>query len=429
MNNRIVSVFVLAILAGTACSQKGDAPAPAGPGAKPQDASPPAVKVNIAAADMGGAVEELTGNYGPGFTGRRLIDGLLDPSWRWAEDYKEVPYPQEAIISFFERQPAVIRALTFVLSENASAAPKDIEIWTSMSNPYENFSRVATATLEAKSGEQTVDFDPVEAKFVKLRVLSGIAPQSLEIAEVRVIEAARPGYTPLFVRAPTVKFWKGSPREAAQRGLDWLQHAAPTWAKKNNCFGCHVQGQVLMGQAIALEQGYRMNMSSVRALDEKTRYENSWGQWFGSDSASVFGAMGVAYAADILGIKSDKGLPGAHPYSEGLLLVSADHLLSLQAKDGALPVDFPEPPIVQGQFMTTANALVSIGRAAAHSADPKYKLAAERAVAWIATHDPQTTQDRIFKIIALMHYGTPDQKRAAWSVVESLAAEQQPDGG
>jgi len=98
VNNRIVSVFVLAILAGTACSQKGDAPAPAGPGAKPQDASPPAVKVNIAAADMGGAVEELTGNYGPGFMGRRLIDGLLDPSWRWAEDYKEVPYPQEAII-------------------------------------------------------------------------------------------------------------------------------------------------------------------------------------------------------------------------------------------------------------------------------------------------------------------------------------------
>ena len=51
----------------------------------------------------------------------------------------------------------------------------------------------------------------------------------LEIAEVRVIEGTRPGYTPLFVRAPTVKFWKGSPREAAQRGLDWLQHAAPVW--------------------------------------------------------------------------------------------------------------------------------------------------------------------------------------------------------
>ena len=28
-----------------------------------------------------------------------------------------------------------------------------------------------------------------------------------------------------------------------------------------------------------------------------------------------------------------------------------------------------------------------------------------------------------------MHYGTPDQKRTAWSVVETLAAEQQPDGG
>jgi hypothetical protein len=137
----------------------------------------------------------------------------------------------------------------------------------------------------------------------------------------------------------------------------------------------------------------------------------------------------VAYAADILGIESDKGLPGAHPYSEGLLLVSADALLSRQEKDGALPLDFPEPPIIQGQFMTTADALVSIERAAAHSSDPKYGQAAERGVAWIATHEPQTTQDQIFKVIALMHHGTPDQKRMAWSVVEELAAEQQPDGG
>jgi hypothetical protein len=92
---------------------------------------------------------------------------------------------------------------------------------------------------------------------VKLRVLSGTSPHALEIAEVRVLESARDGYTPLFVRAPMVKNWKGSPREAAQRGLDWLQHAAPVWAIQNKCFGCHVQAQALMGQAVAVKQGYR----------------------------------------------------------------------------------------------------------------------------------------------------------------------------
>jgi hypothetical protein len=94
-----------------------------------------------------------------------------------------------------------------------------------------------------------------------------------------------------------------------------------------------------------------------------------------------------------------------------------------------MPVDELAPPIVQGKFMTTANALVAINWAAAHSDDTKYDVAAERALAWIASTEPETTQDKIFKIIALMHYGTPEHKRSAWSVVETLASEQQADGG
>ncbi len=79
--------------------------------------------------------------------------------------------------------------------------------------------------------------------------------------------------------------------------------------------------------------------------------------------------------------------------------------------------------------MTTSNALVAIKRAADDSDDPSYDRASERALAWIATHEPTTTQDKIYKIISLMHYGTPNQKRTAWSVVEMLTAEQEPDGG
>ena len=436
MSLRVLGAIALVLLAVGACSHDTDSPHA---GAKAKAAPPP--NANVAAADMGGAVEELTGNYGPGFTGRRLIDGLTDPSWKWSEWYKDVPYPQEVVISFYERQPALIKALTIVLPATAPdtapatepapmPAPKDIEVWTSMANAPEGFSKVAAATLEAKPGEQSVMLSPVEARFVKLRVLSGAVKDVLEIAEVRVIEAERSGYTPLFVREPRVKDWKGSPREAAQRGLDWLQQGAPDWTGKSKCFGCHVQSQVLMGQAVALKQGYRVNLRSVRALNDFVRGQNSWGSWWSPPvSATVFGAMGVAYAADILGIESDSGFPDMHPYSKGLLLESSDRLVERQEKDGAFPLDLPEPPIIQGQFMTTANSLVAIERAAAHSGDPRYKLAAERGLAWIGAHEPETTQDKIFKVIALMHYGTPDQKRSAWSVVEMLTTEQQSDGG
>ncbi len=237
---------------------------------------------------------------------------------------------------------------------------------------------------------------------------------------------------PLFVRAPTVKFWKGSPREAAQRGLDWLQHAAPVWPiGKGLCFGCHVQSQALMGQAVAHKQGYRVNMRSVRKLDEQVRSQNSWGSWWSPPhSATVFGAMGVAYAADILGIESDKGLPGAHPYSKGLLLESSDRLVERQEKDGAFPIDeiesadHPGPVHDHGQRAGGTRARSGPFRAIRNT--HRLPIAG---LAWIATHEPQTTQDKIFKIIALMHYGTPDQKRSAWSVVETLATEQQADGG
>jgi len=422
----VVATVLITALAAAVCGKSAAPTTEAGaPSASP--AGEPVGSVNVAAADMGGAIEELTDNYGPGFSGRRLIDGLLAPTWKIDSFAKN---PQEAVISFFERQPAVVKAVAVVLPEPADLGPKDVEVWTSMDAPDKGFTKIASATLEAKPGEQSVSFTPVEARFVKLRFLTGANSDWLEIAEVKVIEGARSGYTPLFVRAPLVKFWKGSPREAAQRGLDWLQHAAPTWTKTNNCFGCHVHAQVLMGEAVAQKMGYRVNMRSVRVLNEHMRGQQSHGGWWHPQlTATAFGAMGTAYAADLLNIKDDKGMFGQNPGYDGTLKASADRLVEWQEKDGAMGLDLPEPPIIQGKFMTTGNALVSLTRAAANFPDSKYQEAATRALSWIASHEPQTTQDKIFKIISLMHYGTPDQKRSAWSVVETLTTEQQDDGG
>ena len=440
MTKGFISLIACAAMATTACSRKDEQSQQAGAPAAETPAPPaPAAPlfgtkltdVNVAANDVGGGIEELTANFGPGFTGRRMVDGLLAPSWQLGRlvNFDPVAYPQEVVFSFYERKPTLVGALVIVLPEPATWAPKDVEVWTSQDSPTEHFIKVAATTLEEKSGEQTVTFTPVEARYVKLRVLSGASKESLEMAEIRVLEALRRDYVPLFTRAPGVKYWKGGPREAAQRGLEWLQQAAPNWGKYNNCFGCHVQSQVLMGQAVALKMGYRVSMPAVRWLDDFTRGQTDTGTWFGaSHSASVFGAMGVAYAAVATGITSDKGRPETRN-PKGLLLEAADHLVSIQAADGAIPVDQPAPPIVQGQFMTTSNALVALDWAAAHSDDPTYQQAVARGAAWIAANEPATNQDKVFKIIALMRDGTPDQKRTAWSVVEGLSAEQQPDGG
>src|SRR5689334_121650 len=238
--------------------------------------APAFADVNVAAADMGGDVESLTDVYGPGPTGRRLIDGALTPAWRTTAP---VTYPHEATISFYEREPALVQSVAIDLPSNAAFAPKDVEIWTSTDLADEKFVKAAAQTLKAQSGTQLISFSPIEARFIKLRVLSGFSPAGLEIAEVRVLEGVRAGYTPLFARQPGAAQWKGSPREAAQRGLEWLQTSAAAWTDEHNCYGCHVQAQALMGQAVALKEGYRVSMSSLHMMIDKinqTEYEGAY---------------------------------------------------------------------------------------------------------------------------------------------------------
>jgi hypothetical protein len=448
---KLAAIVAVILLIGAGCSRKeergapavssapADHSAPPAPPAKDAPPPPPATltDVNLAAADMGGAVEELTGVYGPGFIGRRLIDGLAEPTWRapanwWPGGmYNQIywtTYPQEVVLSFFERRPALIGALTFVMPEkptvtveDPSTAPADLEILTSMDAAPDRYSRAATATLSATGGEQTITFPATEARYVKLRLLSGATKRVVEIAEIRVLESVRDGYPPLFVREPGAKLWKGSPREAAQRGLDWLQQAANDWSSDKKCFGCHIQSQVLMGQAVALEKGYRVSMPAMQALTDFMRTQQTPEGTLSrqhDQASAVFGGMGFAQAAMASGKTSDPGL-----------LQVVDYALKNQAKDGSLPEASPEPPILQGKFMTTGNALVALKWAMAHSQDPKYSQAAERALAWITANDPVTTQDLVFKIVAVSHYGTPDQKRTVWPLVEEVASQQQPDGG
>jgi hypothetical protein len=458
---RAAWILPITIVCIVACSKR-DAPAPPPakaldpaapvasepPTAMPAAADEPApvvlppatlTDVNLAITDMGGAVEELRDSYAPGLAGLRLIDGLQEPTWRapanwWAGGmYSQIywtKYPQDIVVSFYERKPALVGAVTFVLPDGPtvpvlderSTAPADVEVWTSMSDAPDGFSRVVAVKLEPRGGEQTITFPATEARFVKLRLLSGATARVVEIAELRVLESVRDGYEPLFVREPAVKLWKGSPRQAAQRGLDWLQQAAVDWGERHDrCFGCHVQAQALMGQAVALEKDYRVTLATTKALTGLMRQKQTPEGTIGQNhylTSAVFGAMGYASAAAANDSSSDR---------EFLKVV--DYVLKSQAPDGGIPEEFKDPPIVQGRFMMTGNALTAFEWAAAHSKDPIYRQAAQRAIAWIAANDPETIQDRVFKVVAVNRYGNQEQKRAAWSLVETLAAQQEADGG
>ena len=58
---------------------------------------------NIAALEFGGDVAGITGNYGPGHTGRRLINA--SSGFDWQPEGKEFTFPQDITTSLLRPSP------------------------------------------------------------------------------------------------------------------------------------------------------------------------------------------------------------------------------------------------------------------------------------------------------------------------------------
>lgn len=401
---------------GTPVAQPAPVTAPVAQ-APPPEVIPPFApqKSNIASSDFGGLIESITSEYGPGFTGNLLIDGGTAASWK----PRTTAFPQEFVFSFFNRQSALINSL--VITAPAASAPKDVEVWISTTSPTDGFAKIASQTLSSTGRDQAIAFDPVQATYVKLRVLSGIQPAALELQEVQIVEAQREGYSPLSAMHPDITLWKTSPRHAAQRGIEWLQAAAMDWQAAHSCYGCHVQSQVMMGLAVSREGKYVINDNCLREL---VKYVEANQNPDGSVSnngaiitATQFGAMGFAAFNRVSETKSPA------------LTKSATWLLSKQQKTGEITSDHTEPPIDQGTFMTTANSVDAFIQAFSESRDNHFKQAAQKGMDWIVANKTQTTQDEVFKIIALSRFGNAEQKKGIPRLLQQLKSEQQPDGG
>jgi outer membrane protein OmpA-like peptidoglycan-associated protein len=374
---------------------------------------------NIAALATGGEIESINDAYGPGHLGRLLLDG--SPATVWTPDGDNV-YPHDVVFSFYKRDTALVSAL--VLNPASDGwGPKMVEVWTATDSANGAFTKAAVADVTDTLPVQAIAFTPVLARYVKLRIDSGPDP-ALKIGEVQIIEGTRPGYTTMLARHPEIAKWKTSVRYAAQAGIDWLEPASMDWQRDSRCFGCHVQAQTLMGLSVAQSNNYVVSGRAAHDLAEFTgSKQDTDGHEIdaGADTRftpTQFAAMGLAYYDEARGAKTDSAL---RRYV---------HWLAEHAKPtGEVPQDMEEPPIAQGSLMGTANAVVAFMEAFAQTSDSSYKVAADRGLAFIAATKPVTTQDKIFTIIALSRYGTPEQRDVASKVIQQLQLEQDRDGG
>ena len=388
---------------------------------------------NIAALNFGGEIENITGSYGPGHNGRLLIDGLPEPTWRPEGEnplhpaeaaVDHVKFPQEIVLSFYKRDAALVSAVVWTFPKDVSSRPKDIEIWTSMSSPTDNFSPVVKATLDLRTPSETISFPPVQARYLKIRLLSSTGPEALEIGEIKVIEGSAAGYVPLIARYPEIERWRSSVRYAAQKGIDWLEPTTIDWQNQNACFGCHVQGQTLMGLSVAQRNHYVVSPSCMRDLVEFMRTKQADDGTEKDEGAGTkatptqFAAMGYAYFDEVTGVKSDQSL-----------LKHVDWLTKQLGPTGELVPDMEEPPIAQGSLMTTGNTLIAFMQAFAETGDARYQQTADRSLSFMTSAEPKTTQDKIFKVLALSRFGTSQQRELVAPLLRLLQSEQNRDGG
>lgn len=162
-------------------------PASPSPAAPADGATGRAEDVNLAAPEIGGHIELVTSEYDrEDRAAIHLIDRGRPEESSWMAT---AAAPQEIVLGFFEQQPARLSAV--VINPNTHTAArwaKDVEIWTSRESAAAGFSKAAALTLAREDRDQMITLTPVEAKFVKVRVVSQYQGDSeVGIGKIRVL--------------------------------------------------------------------------------------------------------------------------------------------------------------------------------------------------------------------------------------------------
>ena len=209
---------------------------------------------------------------------------------------------------------------------------------------------------------------------------------------------------------------------SAQAGMTWLENAAVDWQNSNNCIGCHVQPKAIQAAAIAIDNGFTVDSDALTTLMNFMKSQQGGGGDFGGWPIGEEHHAAPGYAAYDRTVSND---------SQANMISLANWFLSQQQLDGRWAIDRYEPPVDQGDILTTANAITVLAQAYTRTNDPQFSTAMQLGAQWLAsqTGNVVTTQDKTHIIIGLIASGRPVDDPAVQAMVNLLISEQQPDHG
>ncbi len=162
---------------------------------------------NVALAALGGRVERASSQYNEStWAAANLIDGaqLILTSGRggyscsscgWAP---REPLPQEVVFSFNRGREANVSAVIVDTRAEGTTRepgylPKHVEVSVSAAGPTDGFRVLGGGRLPKRAGEWVIPVPSTPARYLKVRFLTSHGQQSVQVAEIKIVEDAPGG--------------------------------------------------------------------------------------------------------------------------------------------------------------------------------------------------------------------------------------------
>ena len=212
----------------------------------------------------------------------------------------------------------------------------------------------------------------------------------------------------------------GSVRAAVERAIPPLQRCDVAFLERAGCVSCHNNSLTAMTVAEARSRGFRVNEEIASSQLRKIAAFLQDNSERGLENEGIPGGIDtVSYI--LLGMAAEK-----YP-SDAITDVWARYARNTQSPDGRFKCRTVRPPLETSDFQVTAATIRSLLAYAPKSQQPEYRRAVERAIRWLETAEPASTEDHVFQILGLKWGG--GSRETIRKTASQLLKLQRSDGG
>lgn len=212
-------------------------------------------------------------------------------------------------------------------------------------------------------------------------------------------------------------------RAAIDKGLRRIEQGSASYIKNRQCFSCHHQAVAIHVFAAARARGFDLPVEKYRQqIDFTIETFKSKRERVAKGEAVPGGNTMSAYALF--------ALEGAGHAADATTAALVDYLLVRQKADGSWPALMQRQPSEGSSFTNAALALRGLKTYGVGPMDEERRARIDKAFAsgsdWVLRTQPEHTEDKAFRLRALVNAGVEPKEIAA--AREALLKEQKGDG-